>query len=71
MIDTVCNRYKWTFDYVVWEISYVNLQLLLKDSIKTIYLTDDEMKKLHVNNLNNMIDGNNREEILRVIRETK
>lgn len=71
VIDTVCNRYKWTFDYVVWEISYVNLQLLLKDSIKTIYLTDDEMKKLHVNNLNNMIDGNNREEILRVIRETK
>ena len=45
LIDTACERYGWTFDYVVWEISYTNLKLMLADSSKQIYLTDDELKK--------------------------
>lgn len=67
MIDAACERYKWTYDYVVWEISYTNLQLMLKDSIKSIYLTDDEMKKAHINNTSNMVDGNSKEDIMNAI----
>ena len=46
LIDIACERYGWTFDYVVWGISYTNLRLLLADKVTSIYLTDDEMKKV-------------------------
>lgn len=67
IIDAACERYKWTYDYVVWEISYANLQLLLKDSVKSIYLTDDEMKGIHFNNTSSIVDGNNKEDIMNAI----
>ncbi len=45
-IDAACERYGWTFDYVVWEISYTNLQLLMADKLTSIYVSDEERKKL-------------------------
>ena len=48
LIDFACERYGWTLDYVVWGISYVNLQLMLADSVKTVYLTKKEQKKHHI-----------------------
>lgn len=67
MIDAACERYKWTYDYVIWEISYTNLQLMLKDSIKSVYLTDDEMKMVHINNTSSMVDGNSKESVISAI----
>ena len=48
MIDVVCERYGWTMDYVMWGISYNNLQMLITDQVKTIFLTDEERKKVHI-----------------------
>ena len=67
LIDSVCERYKWTFDYVLWEISYTNLQMLIKDKVTSVYLTDDEIKNVHVNNVSEMIDGNSKEAIMNTI----
>lgn len=50
LISTACEKYHWTYDYVVWGISYTNLRLMLADSITTIYLTDEERKRVHVPN---------------------
>lgn len=69
LIDAACERYKWTFDYVVWEISYTNLQLLLKDKVNSLYLTDEEMKTVHINNTSAIIDGNNMELVMDAIQE--
>lgn len=46
LIDFACQRYGWTMEYVTWSISYVNLKMLMADSITTIYLSEDERKKL-------------------------
>lgn len=70
IIDAACERYKWTFDYVVWGISYTNLQLMLKDSVKSVYLTDEEMKRVHLNNTSAMIDGNSKEAVMDAIKNT-
>lgn len=59
LIDAACERYGWTFDYVVWEISYTNLKLLLADSQKQVYLTDDERKKCRISNDRVRINGDN------------
>lgn len=48
LIDTACERYGWTFEYVVWGISYANLQLLLADSVTSIYLSDEERKRVNI-----------------------
>lgn len=48
LIDSACERYGWSFDYVVWEISYTNLRMITADSVVSMYLSKDDMKKLHV-----------------------
>lgn len=68
IIDAACERYKWTYDYVVWGISYTNLQMLLKDYVKSVYLTDDEMKNAHLNNTSAMIDGNDKDAVMNTIK---
>lgn len=48
LIDYACERYGWTMQYVVWGISYANLQMLVADANNTAYLSDEEMKKLGI-----------------------
>lgn len=72
LIDAACERYGWTYDYVVWEISYNNLTLMLKDKITSIYLSDEEMKKAHIPaSTERICDGNNKEDIMALIRESE
>lgn len=72
LIDAACERYGWTFDYVVWEISYNNLTLMLKDKVTSIYLSDEEMKKSHIVGANEeVINGNDREAVMRAVKESE
>lgn len=72
LIDAACERYGWSFDYVVWEISYNNLNLMLKDKITSIYLSDEERKKAHIPAANEKVyDGNKKEDIMRMVRESE
>lgn len=57
LIDAACERYGWTYQYVLWGISYCNLQMLLSDYVKTVFLTDDERKKIHVSTDNITINA--------------
>lgn len=72
LIDAACERYGWTFDYVVWGISYNNLTLMLKDKITSIYLSDEERKKAHIPAAGEeVIDGNNKEEVMKAVIESE
>lgn len=72
LIDAACERYGWTFDYVVWGISYGNLMLMLKDKLTSIYLSDEERKRAHLPEPNEeIIDGNNKEAVMRAVRESE
>ncbi len=46
LIDVACERYGWTKEYVVWGIDYTSLRLMLADKINSMYLTDDDLKKI-------------------------
>ncbi len=48
IIDWACQRYGWSMEYVVWGISYANLQMLMADSITSIYLSVEEREKLGI-----------------------
>lgn len=72
LIDAACERYGWTFDYVVWGISYGNLMLMLKDKLTSIYLSDEERKRAHLPEPNvEIIDGNSKEAVMRAVRESE
>lgn len=72
LIDFACQRYGWSMDYVVWGISYANLKMLMADSITTIYLSEEERKKLNIYDDSEVInadDPKNRELIRRMLNE--
>lgn len=57
LIDSVCERYGWSFEYVVWGISYTNLRMITADSVVSMYLSKDDMKKLHISADREVIDA--------------
>lgn len=59
IIDTACERYGWTYQYVVWGISYSALQLMMSDHIKTVIMTDKERKSAGITTDGNVIDAGN------------
>ena len=46
LLDAACERYGWTKDYVMWGISYLNLNMMMADAITSVFLTEDEEKEL-------------------------
>ena len=71
LIDFACQRYGWTLDYILWGISLVNLNMLFADAITTVYLNDEERKKLGMSN-GEVIDADdpaNKELIRKLISE--
>lgn len=72
LIDAACERYGWTFEYVVWEISYNNLTLMLKDKITSIYLSEEERNKAHLAGANEkVLSGDNIRDVMEAIRESE
>lgn len=72
LIDAACERYGWTYDYVVWGISYNNLTLMMKDKITSIYLSDEERKKAHIPSpAEKIYSGDNKEDIMALIHESE
>lgn len=71
LIDFACQRYGWTMDYVLWGISHVNLNMLFADAITTVYLSDEERKKLGHGDgkVINADDPKNKELIRKIISE--
>ena len=63
IIDAACERYGWSYQYVLWGISYTNLQLLLADQVKSVFLTDAERKLVHISQDREVINADNPEEI--------
>lgn len=48
LIDMACSKYGWSKEYVVWGIDLVSLRMMLADSITSVYLSDEDIKALHI-----------------------
>ena len=46
LIDPAIERYGWTYEYAVWNISYAALTALMADKVTSLVLTDEEKKKV-------------------------
>lgn len=66
LIDFACERYGWSYDYVVWGISYANLKMLMSDCVSTHYLSKEELRKLHIPKDRTVVSADNRENLERM-----
>lgn len=66
LIDFACERYGWSFDYVMWRISYNNLMMLFNDRQDSTYLTDEERKKIHLKQGGTVINADDPANIARI-----
>lgn len=57
LISVACQQLGLTPNQVVWEISYVNLKMMLADNITSVYLTDDEKKRCRMSSDRTYISG--------------
>lgn len=46
VLDHVMQRYGWSLQYALWGITAANLQLLTSDETASLYLTEEERKKV-------------------------
>lgn len=64
LVDAACQRYGWSLEYLLWEISYANVHFMLKDAINSVYLSEEERKKLHLSGGSEQyFDGNDPEAV--------
>ena len=68
LIDAACERYGWTYQYVLWGISFSALQLLLSDHIKTVLLSEKERKEAHVPSDGNVIKADDKDALEQFIK---
>lgn len=59
LLDYAAERYGWELGYILWGISAINLNMMLQDSIQSVYLTDKERKQAHISTDGVYIDGSN------------
>lgn len=57
LLDFACARYGWEYGYCLWGVSAVNLNMMLKDSVQSVYLSDKERKQAHISNDNRRIEA--------------
>lgn len=71
LLGNACEKFGWKYDYVVWGLSIINLNMLLSDCIQSIYLTDKERQKAKISTDGKMMRGddiNNLQEIRRLLK---
>lgn len=44
MLDPLFERYGWTWNYVLWEVSFLNIIMLVADNV-TVYMRDKDIDR--------------------------
>lgn len=67
LIDSAMERYSLTKRQVVWEIDYTSLRLLLADRTNSVYVTDEERKKIHIPKDRTRVKADDKEAMKKII----
>ncbi len=66
LIDLACKSYGWTKEYVVWGIDLISLRLMMADAVNTIYLSEEEMREMHLPSTM-VLDANNPDNMAEIL----
>ena len=66
-IDAAMERYALTKRQVVWEVDYTSLRLLLADRPNSVYVTDEERKKIHIPKDRTRVSGDDKAAMKKII----
>lgn len=68
LLDVAMERYKMSKRQVVWEIDYTSLRLLLADKVNTIYVTDEERRRIHITKDTTRVNGDDKKALIKAIK---
>lgn len=71
MVDTVLSKYGWTMDYLLWEISYINIIMLITDSISVYPIRDKEDDRTGSTRVNNNTQKVSFSEFMQTMKQIK
>lgn len=63
LIDFACEKFGWTYQYVLWGVSYNVLQLMIADMPQSIYLTEKERARAHINDDGRILRGESQADV--------
>ena len=69
LIDTACERYGWSYEYVVWGLPRAVLELMLRDRQTALTISDEERRKLGMRGIGEIDGDSATEEELRRLTE--
>lgn len=64
LLSFFSEKYGWSIDHIIWEVSYANLMLMYLDHSESIYLNKEEIERLPMNmrdEMGDVIDAGNPE----------
>lgn len=67
LIDAAMERYGMSKRQVVWEIDYSSLRLLLADKMESIYVNDDERKRVRISKDRRRVNGDDINAVMQAI----
>lgn len=67
LLASACSQLGLTPKQAVWDISYVNLKMMLADNITSVYLTDEEKKRCRIPNDRTFISGDSKDNMDKII----
>lgn len=68
LIDVAMERYSLTKRQIVWELDYTSLRLLLADKVNSIYVSDEERKRIHIPKDRRRVNGDDKNAMLQAIK---
>lgn len=68
LIVPAAKNFGYTLDYILWGISYANLKMMLADEVTDMYLTKEEVSKLHVKTDKTVINADDKEALMKAIK---
>lgn len=44
LVEPLLSKYNWTLDYILWGISFVNVQMILSDTVEVFSKNNKDLK---------------------------
>lgn len=67
LVDVAMERWKMTKRQVVWEIDYTSLRILMTDKVNSVYVSDEERKKIRIAKDRTKVNGDDRAAVMKII----
>ena len=71
LLDYAAERYGYSREYILWGISAVNINMMLQDSVQSVYLTEKERRQVNISTDRVIINASDKSSKAAILQELK